>query len=218
MVSDSFTAVANDVITFRWYPKFVSDDFAVVAYLQKSDCSKTLLLSASGSNIANMIPAGTGTGWQDVSVTIPSSGSYRFVFVNGTFDRSGGTIAGAELYISDISSGQPQTITFNQPGVQFQQAGPLTLEATASSGLPVSYQSSTTSVCTVSGSSVTFVTTGTCTIQARQPGDSTFAAAPPVTRTFTIAAGIPFSPLTLGVLGLLLGFLGYRGTRKRSIS
>ena len=81
-----------------------------------------------------------------------------------------------------------QTITFARPGTQ-TYGTPLTLTATASSGLTVSFASTTTSVCTVSGSTVTFVTTGTCGIVANQTGNSDYSAAPQVGHAFTVAKG-----------------------------
>ena len=79
-----------------------------------------------------------------------------------------------------------QTITFASPGAVTLPASALTLVATASSGLPVTFASSTTSVCTVSGTTLTPVAAGTCTITASQPGNATYAAATPVTQSFTI--------------------------------
>ena len=64
----------------------------------------------------------------------------------------------------------------------------MTIGATASSGLTVSFSSSTTAVCTVSGTSVTLLTTGTCTINADQAGNATWNAAPQVPRSFTVSA------------------------------
>jgi hypothetical protein len=91
----------------------------------------------------------------------------------------------------DAPSLRPQTITFNNPATQ-TVGTPLTLSATASSGLPVSFASQTTSVCTVSNSASTFITTfattGMCTIQASQAGNGTWAAATPVSRSFTVNA------------------------------
>jgi hypothetical protein len=52
--------------------------------------------------------------------------------------------------------------------------------------LPVSFNSQTTSVCTVSGSLVTLVAVGTCTIQATQAGNATYAAATPVNQSFQV--------------------------------
>ncbi len=81
-----------------------------------------------------------------------------------------------------------QTITFTNPGNKtFGET--FTLSATASSGLSVSYTSTTTSVCTVGASTgdVTIVTVGDCTITASQAGDATYAAATDVPQTFTLA-------------------------------
>jgi large repetitive protein len=78
-----------------------------------------------------------------------------------------------------------QSITFPQPSTQ-TSGGSLNLDASASSGLSVTYTSLTPSVCTVSGSVVTMLTSGTCTIVANQPGNGTYNAAPSVTRSFAV--------------------------------
>ena len=84
-------------------------------------------------------------------------------------------------------NGTEQVITFGS--IATQTVGtPLTLAATASSGLPVSFTSTTTSVCTVSGATATFVASGTCTIDANQTGNSTYAAAPTVAQSFNVVA------------------------------
>lgn len=80
-----------------------------------------------------------------------------------------------------------QTITFGTLASKTFGNAPFTVNATASSGLPVSFSSLTTPVCTVSGSTVTIVAAGTCTIRASQGGDATFAPAPNVDRSFTVA-------------------------------
>jgi hypothetical protein len=69
-----------------------------------------------------------------------------------------------------------------------QTAGtPLALTATASSGLPVSFASTTTSICTTSTGQASLINAGTCTIQAAQTGNSTYAAATPVSQSFTVS-------------------------------
>ena len=79
----------------------------------------------------------------------------------------------------------PQTITFGQPpGATV--GTPAVLSARASSGLPVSFSSDTPSVCTVTGSTVTTVAAGPCTITASQSGSARYAAAPNVTRSFQV--------------------------------
>jgi hypothetical protein len=100
----------------------------------------------------------------------------------------------------------PQTITFGM--IAAQKVGtPLTLTATASSGLAVSYASSTTSACTVSGSTAAFVAAGTCTITASQAGNGTYAAATPVSQSFSVSAStlksqtIAFNPIASQKVG-----------------
>ena len=187
-VSDSFTAAANDVIKFNWYATGGSDDFAAVAYIVKTDCSSaSQLLSVFGTNIANMVPVATGTGWQTASFTIPSSGNYKLVFANGSFDRSGGTALGAKMYIGGLSVGVPQTITFANPGAVVSTT---TLSATASSQLPVSYISTSPSICSVSGSVVTVIAAGTCNVTASQIGDQTYSSAPDVSQSFSVTVPI----------------------------
>jgi hypothetical protein len=58
--------------------------------------------------------------------------------------------------------------------------------ATASSGLPVNFISNSPSVCTLVGSAVTLVGVGGCSITATQGGNAKYAAALPVTQTFTV--------------------------------
>jgi hypothetical protein len=47
--------------------------------------------------------------------------------------------------------------------------------------------SSTTGVCTVSGTTVTLVSDGTCTITATQAGNANFSAATPVSQSFNVS-------------------------------
>jgi len=84
-----------------------------------------------------------------------------------------------------------RTITFNQ--IAAQTIGtPLTLSATASSGLAVSFASTTSGVCMVaaagSGWQATFIRVGSCTINATQAGNSTYAAATMVAVSFQVSA------------------------------
>ncbi len=92
---------------------------------------------------------------------------------------------------SDSPNAQPvaQTISFGTPAGQSVGAAPLSLAATSSSGLAVSFASTTPAVCTVSGTVASFVGAGSCGVTASQAGDATYAAATPITASFTVAAG-----------------------------
>jgi hypothetical protein len=88
-------------------------------------------------------------------------------------------------YGSSRQSTKAQTITFDNPGTQ-TVGKPLTLSARASSALAVSFASETASVCTVSGKKATFFKAGECTVKATQAGNSTYAAAKPVSQSFKV--------------------------------
>lgn len=81
-----------------------------------------------------------------------------------------------------------QTITFTAPGNQVMGVAPAPLVATSTSGLAVSFVSTTLNVCTVSGTTLSLVTFGTCTVAASQGGNATFAAATAVQNSFSVAA------------------------------
>jgi VCBS repeat-containing protein len=90
--SDVFHADAGMVLKFDWAANRVNDDYHVVGYLLNSDTGAiTLALQGWGA---------TGSGV--ASVAVPADGNYRFVFVSGTFDATGGTVLGASMYIDNI--------------------------------------------------------------------------------------------------------------------
>jgi mono/diheme cytochrome c family protein len=94
-----------------------------------------------------------------------------------------------------VPAPKAQTITFATPASLAQTVGvSATLGATASSGLAVSFASSTAAVCTVSGTTLSFAAAGSCTVTASQGGNTAFLAATPVPRTFTVAAAPPPPP------------------------
>ena len=75
---------------------------------------------------------------------------------------------------------------------------PVTLTASASSGLPVSFSSGTPAVCSVSGATVTTLTPGTCSITATQGGSTTYAAARE-TRSLAVQAGHRAQWISFGI-------------------
>jgi hypothetical protein len=96
-----------------------------------------------------------------------------------------------------VSKGN-QTITFAAPGNKNFGDPDFSLTASASSGLTVTFSSETLPVCTVSGTTVTIVSNGSCTIDANQAGDSDWNLAPTVSRTFGVGPGS--QTITFGVL------------------
>lgn len=87
-----------------------------------------------------------------------------------------------------------QTLTFNTqiPTTRpFAASGTFAINplATASSGLAPTYVSLTTGVCQLSGTTVTMLSAGTCTIRASQNGNSNYNAAATVNQSIAISQG-----------------------------
>jgi ELWxxDGT repeat protein len=157
----SYLTEVNDTLFFR------ADDGTNGRELWKSDGT------AAGTTLV-----------KDINPTGSSSPS-SLTDVNGTlfFSADDGT-HGRELWI--LVEKSDQSITFPQPADKTYGDDPFSLTATASSGLDVSYTSTDTSICTVSGSTVTLVGAGTCTITASQSGNSLYNAAADVQRSFAV--------------------------------
>lgn len=95
--SDAFAATTGMVLKFDWQANNINDDYHVVGYLlNTANGAATIALQSYGAT-------GSGT----ARVTVPSDGNYRFVFVSGTFDATGGTVAGASMYIDNIRVEEP---------------------------------------------------------------------------------------------------------------
>jgi hypothetical protein len=189
-------------------------------FLSLSSTSETAL---TGSPIAGYQLTNTNPNDTSYTATVVGVGSFSsprngisFNTSTGLFSGSPTSAAAAETYLVagatskasatfSLSVVSGQTITFGALADKIISDAPPTLSATASSGLTVAFTSATTGVCTVSGTSVTFVGPGTCTINANQAGDATRAAAPQVQRSFAIAyltQTISFDALTGATLGV----------------
>jgi len=98
-----------------------------------------------------------------------------------------GSTSGFVVELQRVGALAPQAQTISFPSLAAQSIGTSpSLTASASSGLPVAFTSSTPSVCTVSGSTATLLTTGICTVVASQAGSSAYLAATPVEQSFTV--------------------------------
>ncbi len=115
--SDPFTVGTGRQISLDWKAVDEGDDFHVFGYLLNTDtCTQTEVIDATGEE----------QDWTTTSVTIPSAGTYRFVFVSGSYDYSWGGVAGAYMYIDNIV----QNAVFEGPGLD------LALAATVGDYLP----------------------------------------------------------------------------------
>ncbi len=140
-------------------------------------CATPPFVLASGaacSLIYTYSPVEIGTGQrQVVPVQVPAEyGPSFFLTLQG--DATQGT----------------QTITFPAQPARIYGPGygfPINPPATSNSNLPITYGSTTPTVCTVSASNVAVVAAGTCTLTANQAGNASWAAAAQRTQSFNIA-------------------------------
>ena len=96
---------------------------------------------------------------------------------------------------------QAQTLSFTSTApTNATVGGTYTVSAEATSGLSVTFGTTTPNICTLSGSTVSFVAAGTCTVTADQAGNTSFEAAPQVTQDITVSVTPPpFTPATYTV-------------------
>ncbi|MGV3733853.1 MAG: hypothetical protein ACO1N6_10690 [Microcella sp.] len=107
--SEPFTVTAGRQISLDWKAVDESDDFHVFGYLLNvNTCAQTEVIDATGESAE----------WTTTAVAIPSAGTYRFVFVSGSYDKSWGGAAGAYMYIDNIV----QTPVFSSPGIDLALA------------------------------------------------------------------------------------------------
>ena len=142
----------------------------------------------SGLSLNSQTGEISGTPDAVLSQTIYTLAGERWVDVSGSADVNGTKIGYAEASFTLTVSQASQTITFpDLSGITFGDVAP-TPAATASSSLAVFYASLTEAVCTISGSTITVLSAGLCTIEASQAGDSSYSAATNVSKGFMVSS------------------------------
>jgi hypothetical protein len=175
------------------------------------------IVAASVQMPAFTPPAGAYRGTQTVTLTCLTPGALIYY----TTDSSTPTAASAQytepltvsadttlmamaakagLANSAVSSASytilwDQTITFGALANKTGGDAPFTVNATASSGLPVNF-TIVSGPATVAGDTVTLTGAGTVTIRASQDGDGRYSAAPSIDRAFTVSGQAQVSQLS----------------------
>ena len=161
---------------------------------------------------------------ETTSTPFPSDGTSNSCSIAG---KCGAGIINATALLAAVAPvKEAQTIEFPTQADRYTGGAAFDPGAIASSGLPVAYSVSTSSVCTTNGSLITIRRAGTCLITASQTGNINFYAASPVSGSVTIAqparASITSDP-SIGaapVVGTLLTMSAgtWRGTPTPTIS
>lgn len=157
---------------FGSFPSTPNATITVPSSVQQNSTNSASVVSAgAGATYIWSITNGTITAGQStpqITWTAGASGSVGLgvSIVDGCFSSSG-----ASTVVLTVKSNQ--TVTFNPISTQTYGNSPISLVATASSGLPVTF-SLVSGPATVSGSALTITGAGTVIVDANQAGNSTY--------------------------------------------
>ncbi len=142
----------------------------------------------------------TGTSWAVTGLEAATAYGFHVRATAGTTEGGWSDAVGVTTLAAEPEL-LPQSITFPEIGTQVA-TNSMALEATASSGLAVSY--TVAGPATLAGNVLTFTGAGTVSVTASQAGNDEWAPAEDVTRTFAVvkaAQSIDFPALTSQSVG-----------------
>jgi len=135
-------------------------------------------------------PAGTGTISSSGLYTAPATiSTQQTVTVTATSQANTAVSASSKVTLMPKAS---QTISFTVTSPVTYPVSPITLSATASSGLPVTF-SVVSGPGTISGSTLTITGVGTVVVAANQAGNAYYSAAPQVTQSIVVNYSTPIA-------------------------
>lgn len=126
-------------------------------------------LTPSICTVLGTTVSGVSNGTCTIAANAPATGNY----------------SAAPQVTQYVTVGATQTISFGTAPTLVIY-GTAAVSAVASSSLPVALTSLTTSVCDISGATVSGLALGTCIIAANQAGDNTYGTAVQVTQSFEV--------------------------------
>ena len=137
---------------------------------------------SSATPVANSVSEGT----QSVTITFaPTCNGTRTATLTLHSDNGLNDVV---ITLTGEGSLNPQTLTWDNEPIDpnMTLGSTLSISATATSGLPVTYTSSAPDIISVNGNMLTANKVGTAVIMASQTGDCTFAPAEDITKEFTV--------------------------------
>ena len=197
-----FTAKTNDYVS-----KTSNQTVTVTSARTKAELAVGKIVNQTSKDLPKSFEIGRVYSVAEGYV-LPKSTTPSICLANGFFVRiiSGGTCTltyqtaeTANYLASDIYTvsfevtRDPQTISFTLPSTANVSSKSLALTATASSGAVVAYSTSSTDVCSITGSTLNLLKSGNCSITATQAGTSTLA---PISATSTVMITGSLTPVS----------------------
>ncbi len=95
---------SGEEVSFDWRAVGGGDAYDVYGYLVNSDTNEFItILNQTGGDNGGGISYPNPTNWANSKTDITKSGNYKFVFLAGTYDETGGGLMGANLYVDNIA-------------------------------------------------------------------------------------------------------------------
>ncbi len=137
----------------------------------------------AGARKTVLLNAGSGTSVVTATRTISGLTAGTTYYFRLDASNAIGTSTGSILKFT--TARESQTISFRQPSSPVKPGAKVTLSAKASSGLPITFVV-LQGHAKVSGAVLTLTGTGTVVVEATQPGNSAYMAAPPVKHSIVV--------------------------------
>ena len=169
----------------------ISKATPVITWANPADITYGTALSSTQLNATSGGVAGTFT-YTPISGTTLTAGAGQTLSVSFAPTDSVNYTSPITKTVSITVTAASQTISFGTaPSLTYGGVTGSVSATGGASGNTVTFSSLSTDVCTISGSAVTPLKAGTCTIAANQAGNSNFSAANQATQTITISKATP---------------------------
>lgn len=173
--SDSAVSLqVGDTVKFDWKAEGGSDAYDVFGYIiDVNDATNyQIILNETGAN------ARAQTSWDTESITVNKAGDYKFVFVSGTWDATGGRALGAQLYIDDVKVTQANPTSNLTSDVLEKIAQKVTYQNVSDLTANNGNINRTLTVTSSSGDSTPVVHTSTKTVTINESNDPVILSTP----------------------------------------
>ena len=200
--TEKFTVTEASEVAFRYRVVGTGDDYEMYAYLV--DVGTNDYDAGDHTIVAHV--RGKNQPWKFLTGSIPAAGTYRFRFVNGTYDFSGGFFVGSNTYLDpSFWVGKRNTIAMDSITDKVRgdadQTFPIAAKATSAGPVFFTVDPATAARCAVgtatrdsdgtSRAPVTVKASGTngqCTIFAQSANFGEYVPAPQIFRNFNVCA------------------------------
>ncbi|TLS96139.1 DUF4347 domain-containing protein [Aliarcobacter cibarius] len=167
--SDSAVSLkVGDTVQFDWKAQGGGDAYDVFGYIVdvNNPSNYQIILNRTGANASAM------TNWATESITVSTDGDYKFVFVSGSWDATGGKALGAQLYIDDVKVTQANPTAGLTSDVLEKIAQKVTYQNSSDLSATNGVLNKTVTITTSSGDSTPVVHSSTKALNIQEVNDS----------------------------------------------